>query len=86
MITNQKTSSPSEIIFRGRLPRVAMVAMVATSQKSSKCASSLPFEVAAIGWESRAPFSAAPARRPRALAAGLGRFSCHGHHGHHGHP
>ena len=44
MITNQKTGSPSEILFRGRLPRVAMVAMMATSQKSSKRASSLPFD------------------------------------------
>ena len=37
-------------------------------------------------WASRDPFPAAPALCPRALAVGLGVFSCHVHHGHHGHP
>jgi hypothetical protein len=50
---------------------VAMVAIVATSQKSRKRGSSLPFECRHTRWASHEPFPTAPARRPRALAAGL---------------
>ena len=35
--------------------------------------------------ESQTLFPTAPSLCPRALAAGLGLFSGHGHHGHHGH-
>ena len=62
-----------------------MVALVATSQKSRKRASSLPFECRHVLGESRT-FPAASALCPRALAAGLGWFSGHGHYTHHGHP
>ena len=36
--------------------------------------------------ESRTLLHSELARRPRALVAGVGRFSCHGHDGHDGHP
>jgi hypothetical protein len=63
-----------------------MVAMMATSQKVKQACELAAVRLRPEGWASRAPFLTAPARRPRALAAGVGRFSCHGHHGHDGHP
>ena len=85
MITNQPTKSQRDSFERlapegghgghdGHEPKVKQACELAAVR--------LPPE----GWASRAPFLTAPARRPRALAAGVGRFSCHGHHGHRGHP
>ena len=62
------------------------VGAVGREEPAKRCLPhTLPFDCRPRGGRVAHP-SSAPARRPRALAAGVGRFSCHGHHGHHGHP